>query len=328
MTPPPGSECNCPAMGMPFSTRPTTRRRSACSETNCGCAEVPRSKKRLGLRIHLAGLDSAKTLEGFDFNFNVTINRQQVLDLATSNYMLQKRNVLVRGPTGVGTPALGASPGETHLAQALAHEAGRRGYDVIFINTHRLLQHLNAGHTDSTFERRLQGYVRADLLVQDEVGLKPLRQPGPEDLYDLIKELYERGSILLTSNRAPFEWPDLFGDPLLASAGLDRLADKAHTLVITGASFRVQSRDLAPQEEPSDPWRQSPMHPSICRSRARSPAAVRGSRMDHSDRLSMDQSRTVVDTLATKTSWQGSGRLQVGRAAVTAGRIRWSGSCR
>ncbi|MEW6569347.1 MAG: IS21-like element helper ATPase IstB [Chloroflexota bacterium] len=206
-----------------------------------------REQKQLGLRIRRASLDSSKTLEGFDFSFNPTINRQQVLDLATCSYIHQKRNVLICGPTGVG---------KTHLAQALAHEACRRGYDVVFISTHRLLQHLNGGRADGTFERRLQGYVRADLLVLDDFGLKPLRPPGPEDLYDLINERYERASIMLTSNRAPSEWPDLFGDPLLASAGLDRLAHNAHTLVITGASFRVQRRELPIQEESSDPQRQ------------------------------------------------------------------------
>lgn len=202
-----------------------------------------REQKQLGLRIRRASLDSTKTLEGFDFAFNPSVNRQQVLDLAACSYILQKRNVLICGPTGVG---------KTHLAQALAHEACRRGYDVVFINTHRLLQHLNAGRADGSFERRLQGYLRPDLLVLDDFGLKPLRPPGPEDLYDLINERYERASIMLTSNRAPSEWPDLFGEPLLASAGLDRLADNAHTLVITGTSFRAQRRGSPLQEVTSD----------------------------------------------------------------------------
>lgn len=201
-----------------------------------------REQKQLGLRIRRASLDTSKTLEGFDFGFNLTINRQQVLDLAACSYIRQKRNVLICGPTGVG---------KTHLAQALAHEACRRGYDVVYINTHRMLQHLNGGRADGSFERRLQAYLRPDLLVLDDFGLKPLRPPGPEDLYDLINERYERASIMLTSNRAPSEWPDLFGDPLLASAGLDRLADNAYTLIMTGVSFRAQRRELAIEEEKS-----------------------------------------------------------------------------
>ena len=116
-----------------------------------------------------------------------------------------------------------------------------------------MLQHIHGGRADGTFERRLQAYLRPDLLVLDDFGLKPLRPPGPEDLYDVINERYEHASIMLTSNRAPSEWPDLFGDPLLASAGLDRLADNAHTLVITGSSFRAQRRELLIEEEKTDP---------------------------------------------------------------------------
>ena len=199
-----------------------------------------REQKQLGLRLRRATLDASKTLEGFDFNFNPTINRQQVLDLGACSYIRQKRNVLICGPTGVG---------KTHLAQALAHEACRRGYDVLFISTQRMLQRIHGGRADGTFERRLQAYLRPDLLVLDDFGLKPLRPPGPEDLYDVINERYERASIMLTSNRAPSEWPDLFGDPLLASAGLDRLADNAYTLVMTGSSFRAKRRELKIQKE-------------------------------------------------------------------------------
>jgi DNA replication protein DnaC len=105
-----------------------------------------------------------------------------------------------------------------------------------------MLQHLNGGRADGTWERRLQTYLRPDLLVLDDFGLKPLQSPAPSDLYDVIDGRYEKGSIVLTSNRAPSEWPDIFLDPLLASAGLDRLGDKAEVLVITGSSYRAQSR--------------------------------------------------------------------------------------
>ena len=81
--------------------------------------------------------------------------------------------------------------------------------------------------------------MRPDVLILDDFGLRPLTSPGPEDMYEIIAERYERGSIMLTSNRAPSEWPELFGNPLLASAGLDRLAHHAETIVITGRSFRA-----------------------------------------------------------------------------------------
>jgi DNA replication protein DnaC len=113
-----------------------------------------------------------------------------------------------------------------------------------------MLQHIHGGRADGTLERRLATYLRPDLLILDDFGLKPLQPPAPEDLYDVINERYERGSIVLTSNRAPAEWPDLFGNPLLASAGLDRLAHHAESVVITGASFRAHGRRRLDQAIP------------------------------------------------------------------------------
>ena len=101
--------------------------------------------------------------------------------------------------------------------------------------------------TNVVTTRQLE-YLRPDLLILDDFGLKPLTAPAPSDLYDVINERYERGSIMLTSNRAPAEWPDLFGNPLLASAGLDRLTHHAEMIVITGQSFRAQGRVRLEQE--------------------------------------------------------------------------------
>ena len=124
----------------------------------------------------------------------------------------------------------------------------RQGFDVLFVNAHKMLQHLHGGRADGSLDKRLQVYLRPDLLILDDFGLKPLTAPAPEDLYDVINERYERGSIMLTSNRAPAEWPDLFGNPLLASAGLDRLTHHAEMIVITGQSFRSQGRVRLEQE--------------------------------------------------------------------------------
>ena len=87
-----------------------------------------------------------------------------------------------------------------------------QGFDVLFTNTHKMLQHLNGGRADGSFERRLAGYVRPQVLILDDFGLRALTPPSPEDMYEIIAERYETGSIMLTSNRAPSEWPELSGN--------------------------------------------------------------------------------------------------------------------
>jgi DNA replication protein DnaC len=192
-----------------------------------------RAAKQLALRLRRGQVDTTKTLESFDFDFNPTLNRRLVYDLATCEYLRQHRNCLVVGQTGVG---------KTHLAQALSHEAARRGFDVLFTTTHRMLLHLAAAHAEGSYERRLAGYLKPDLLVLDDFGLKQLPPTGPDDLYDLIDGRYERRSILLTSNRAPEEWVAMLGDALLANAAMDRLLDRAHVVTITGRSYRLSGR--------------------------------------------------------------------------------------
>jgi DNA replication protein DnaC len=199
-----------------------------------------RAQKQFGLRLRRAGVHTTKTLETFDFNFNPSLNRQQILALAAGDYIREKRNVILCGPTGVG---------KTHLAEALGQEACRQGFQTLFVNAYKMLQHLHGGRADDSWERRFKIYLRPDLLILDDFGLKPLQAPAPSDLYDVINERYEQGSILLTSNRPPAEWPGLFGDALLASAGIDRLCHRAEILIIRGQSFRAQNRRLLEQEQ-------------------------------------------------------------------------------
>lgn len=192
-----------------------------------------RAAKQLALRLRRGQVDTTKTLETFDFDFNPTTKRRQIFDLATCEFIRQRRNCLVLGQTGVG---------KTHLAQALSHEAARKGFDVLFTTAHRILLHLQAARGEGHYERRLAAHLKPDLLVIDDFGLRPLPANGAGDLYELIDGRYEKGSLILTSNRAAEEWPEMLGDPLLANAALDRLLDRAHVVTITGKSYRLAGR--------------------------------------------------------------------------------------
>lgn len=201
-----------------------------------------RAHKQLQMRLRRAAFTAEKTIEAYDWSFNPSVNKQQMMDLATCTWLDRKEVVLMVGPSGVG---------KSHLAQALGQEACRRGYNVLFSSVSKMLSQINGGRADGTRDRRIGVYQRPDLLILDDFGLKPLRGTDQEDFYEVINERYERGSVLVTSNRDYSEWPDAFTDnPLLASAALDRLAHRAHLITIKGASYRAhQKPQMAAKEK-------------------------------------------------------------------------------
>jgi DNA replication protein DnaC len=180
-----------------------------------------------------AGFEYLKTLADFDFAAVPTLDKSLVLERATCAFITAKENWLVCGPTGVG---------KSHLAIAIGYEAIRRGMKVLSFATHRLLAELLAARADGTHHKLLGKLAGVELLIIDDFGLRPISLQGAEDLYELIARRYERGSILLTSNRSPSEWAEAFGDALLASAALDRLTHHARVTVITGESYRQRHR--------------------------------------------------------------------------------------
>lgn len=192
-----------------------------------------REAKKLEIRLRSASFDEAKTMEGFDFSFNPKIRKGLIADLATCLFVEKKEHVLIYGPVGVG---------KTHIAQALGHQACRKGHDVLFVKTTKLLRALLASRADQSWEKRIRKCLKPDVLILDDFGLSPFTTIQAEDIYELISERHLKSSIIVTSNRPPQDWLTLFPDPVMANSALDRLVHQAHHVVIDGGeSYRKRS---------------------------------------------------------------------------------------
>ena len=192
-----------------------------------------REQNRMAYRLGTSGCNPSKTLSHFDFSVAVGVNRSFITDLAGCSFIQRHENVLFCGPTGVG---------KTHLANALGIEALKRNFRVISKTTYRLLADLNASRANGSYNRIIASILRCDLLILDDFGLQTLSPVSIQDLYEIICERYETGSILITSNRAFEEWAEIFDNDLLSSAALDRLTHHAHSLIIQGESYRQFAR--------------------------------------------------------------------------------------
>ena len=192
-----------------------------------------RGQQRLARRLAQSGCDEHKTLARFDFAAAPAVNRSFVQDLATCAFIPRHENVLLCGASGVG---------KSHLANALAIEALKRDLTVWYRPTQRLLTDLNAARANGAYPRLLARALSVDLLILDDFGLPPLAPQAAQDLYEILSERYEHGSLIVTSNRAFEEWAEAFGNDLLASAALDRLTHHAHPLILRGESYRQRSR--------------------------------------------------------------------------------------
>jgi len=190
-------------------------------------------------RVRSARFEQTCAIEDFDFNYNPKVPAALIRDLATLRFIESAESVIIHGPVGVG---------KTMIAQALGHQACRRGYSALFTKTSRLLADLAGGHADHTWETRLKRWARPTVLIMDDYAMRDFTVAQADDLYELVTERTTKATIF-TANRQASDWYSLFPNPVVAESILDRIVNTAHHVHMEGKSYRPNKRPGAPASE-------------------------------------------------------------------------------
>jgi len=193
-----------------------------------------RRQHTVQLRLRAARFPVLKTLEQFQWDWPKKANRLQVQNLFRLDFLAQKANVIFLGNVGLG---------KTHLATALGYAACQEGHSVLFATAIDIINHLSAAQKKAALKAELKKYLRPQLLILDEVGYLPIDQHGADLLFQVISQRYERGSIVLTTNKPFKQWPSIFNnDSTITAAVLDRLLHHAETILLEGVSYRMKDQ--------------------------------------------------------------------------------------
>jgi DNA replication protein DnaC len=192
-----------------------------------------RNERLVARRTKAAGFREHKTLDEFDFSFNPSIKRKQIFDLATGRFVREARDVLLIGPPGTG---------KSHIAQALGHQAIKNGSVVLYRSIFDVVRDFLHEEAMNQQDKLMERYLRADLLIIDDMGMKQLPKRSGEYLFEIIMRRYQVRSTMMTSNRPLEDWGKLLGDVPSATAILDRFLHNADVIAITGKSYRLRNR--------------------------------------------------------------------------------------
>ena len=198
-----------------------------------------RENRRVKMALRMAKLSTIKTLAGFDFSFQPSLDRNRILALAQLDFIDRNEVIHFLGPPGTG---------KSHLATALGVEAVKAGRSVYFASLADIISALAKAEREGQLRERIRFLCRPSLLIVDEIGYLPVIPGGGNLFFQLVNARYERGAMILTSNRGFAEWGEVFGDPVVATALLDRLLHHAVVIQIEGSSYRLrQHADLMPE---------------------------------------------------------------------------------